>query len=187
MFMTTLSPRHRRGEPPAIQIRPSNEVPKSHVCQGLTRKLGSTNRTLVVERDVSDLIARHIRPNIRDGRPPSDERWEFCALIAEWRGQDPLAIAELYQNAAWCAKAQDREQHIRRRVAAWLEHVLETGTPNRSIVLYLIGEQYRRCGDKSVADTWFDAAVAEADPDPATAQLKELALQQKVAPRDLMS
>jgi len=47
MFMTILSPRHRRGEPPAIQIRPSNEVPKSHVCQWFIRKLGSTNRTLV--------------------------------------------------------------------------------------------------------------------------------------------
>jgi len=37
----------RRGEPPAIQIRPSNEVLKTPVCQGLTGKLGSTNRTLV--------------------------------------------------------------------------------------------------------------------------------------------
>src|SRR5271165_1872942 len=46
VFMTNPSPRHRRGEPPAIQIRPSNEVLKTIVCQTLTRKLGSTNRTL---------------------------------------------------------------------------------------------------------------------------------------------
>src|SRR5208337_1715797 len=42
---------HRRGEPPAIQIRPSNEVLKTPVRQGLTGKLGSTNRTLV-NRDI---------------------------------------------------------------------------------------------------------------------------------------
>src|SRR5208283_723495 len=47
VFMTNPSPRHRRGEPPAIQIRPSNEVLKTPVRQGLTGKLGSTNRTLV--------------------------------------------------------------------------------------------------------------------------------------------
>src|SRR5208337_5502626 len=47
VFMTNPSPRHRRGEPPAVQIRPSNEVLKTIVCQTLTRKLGLTNRTLV--------------------------------------------------------------------------------------------------------------------------------------------
>ena len=47
VFMTNPSPRHRPGEPPAIQIRPSNEVLKTPVCQALTGKLGSTNRTLV--------------------------------------------------------------------------------------------------------------------------------------------
>src|SRR5208282_692927 len=47
VFMTNPSPRHRRGEPPAIQIRPSNEVLKTPVRHGLTGKLGSRNRTLV--------------------------------------------------------------------------------------------------------------------------------------------
>src|SRR5271166_3678746 len=54
VFMTNPSPRHRRGEPPAIQIRPSNEVLKTTVCQWLTGKLGSTNRTLVTVVHESD-------------------------------------------------------------------------------------------------------------------------------------
>src|SRR5208283_2549863 len=56
VFMANPSPRHRRGEPPAIQIRPSNEVLKPPVCQALTGKLGSTNRTLVHLAESGDSV-----------------------------------------------------------------------------------------------------------------------------------
>jgi hypothetical protein len=45
--MTKPSPRDRRGEPPAIQIRPSNERPKTLIRQTLPEEAGSVNRTVV--------------------------------------------------------------------------------------------------------------------------------------------
>src|SRR5271157_1958422 len=45
--MTKPSPQDRRGEPPAIQIRPSNELPETFMRQKLPWKLGSANRTVV--------------------------------------------------------------------------------------------------------------------------------------------
>src|SRR5271166_2270362 len=63
--MTNPSPRHRRGEPPAIQIRPSNEVLKTPVRQGLTGKLGSTNRTLVTPSDKATITEGRILAPVR--------------------------------------------------------------------------------------------------------------------------
>src|SRR5271165_7200295 len=48
VFMTKPPPQDCRGGPPAIQIRPSNEVPEILMRQKLPSKLGSANRTVVV-------------------------------------------------------------------------------------------------------------------------------------------
>src|SRR5208282_4966460 len=54
VFMTKPSPQDCRGGPPAIQIRPSNEVPEILMRQKLPSKLGSANRTVVAGQISSD-------------------------------------------------------------------------------------------------------------------------------------
>jgi len=46
--MTKPSPGQRRGELPAIQIRPSNELAETLIDQIVLRGFGSANRTLVM-------------------------------------------------------------------------------------------------------------------------------------------
>jgi len=83
--MTNPSPRHRRGEPPAIQIRPSNEVLKTPVRQGLTGKLGSTNRTLVDE-----FIKAHWPSGLTaDGQKKIKRYDRIYAKWKETQGDDP--------------------------------------------------------------------------------------------------
>ncbi len=134
-----------------------------------------------VAKSVSEKIRLHIKPRLPDGDLPAETRWEFAALIAEWRGRDPVAVAEMYRHAAWCAKGGEREVHFRRSAAHWLERALDAGVPDRAPVLYLIGELYRRCGETSIANTWFDLAIKEAE------WLKQLAIQQKTNPQEFIS
>src|SRR5271166_777928 len=62
VFMTKPSPQDRRGEPPAIQIRPSNELPETFMRQKLPWKLGSANRTVVsVHIDQSEAFLRCLK------------------------------------------------------------------------------------------------------------------------------
>src|ERR1051325_2556297 len=145
-----------------------------HSCQKCGFTGGDREFEGKVDAGISEKIKESIFPHVRDERLSADTRWEFAAMIAEWREQDASAIADLYHNAAWCAASTERETYFRRRAADWLERSLETGVPNRPIILYLIGEMYRRCGEKSVAETWFDAAIGEAT-GPEDGRLKELA------------
>ena len=158
-----------------------------HSCQTCGFTGSEPEFTGNVSREVAALIAERMLPHLRDETVPTDTRWEFAAMIAEWRKADPETIAQMYHNAAWCAASTEREQYFRRRAADWLEQSLEGKVSDRSVVLYLIGEHYRRCGEKAVADTWFDAAIAEAGNDPKQERLKALALQQKANPQDMIS
>lgn len=139
-----------------------------------------------VDEAVSEKIRLHIKPRLGNGDLSADTSWEFAALIAEWGNQDPLEVAEMYRNAAWCAKSGKRERRFRRSAAHWLERALEAGVPNRPVVLYLIGELYRRCGETGLANTWFDLAIQEAD-GPDEDRLKQLAIQQKTNPQEFIS
>jgi uncharacterized protein len=134
---------------------------------------------------VSEKISRVIRPRLQGDATSPHMSWEFTALIAEWQNQEPTDIADLYRHAAWCAGEEKEQQAYYRRTAArWLERALEGGDPDRPATLYLIGELYRRCGEKTLAERWFDEAIeaaAAADND----EIRKLAIQQKTDPQDI--
>jgi uncharacterized protein (DUF2225 family) len=157
-----------------------------HSCQSCGFTGGQHAFEGDVESEVSAEIARKIKPHVEDGHLATDTRWEFAALIAEWSGKSSPEIAQLYLNAAWTARGQDREYFHRRKAADWFEAGLDAGeiqAKEQSTIVYLIGELYRRVGDQDVALYWFDRAIAEAE-DP---RLRELAEQQKTNPQELIS
>jgi hypothetical protein len=133
---------------------------------------------------VASRIQQEIQPHMRDERISVDARWEFAALIAEWRGQPAEAVGQLYLNAAWCAQEIEREIYCRRRAADWFEQALDGGVDDPVILQYRIGELYRRIGDIPVAHRWFDAAITDADGHPHADSIRALAQQQKTDPRE---
>jgi len=157
-----------------------------HTCQECGFTGGHDEFEGKVNKAVAAKIAEQIKPHIRDEYLSTDTRWEFAAMIAEWRGQEPTSVAEMYRNAAWCSNGSGREFYFRRRAADWLERALEKPHPDRPVIIYLIGELYRRCGEDGAAATWFDKAIGEAEK-MNMADLKQLAIQQKTNPQEMIS
>src|SRR5271154_1683762 len=69
VFMPKPSPQDRRREPPAIQIRPSNEPSESLKHQWIPWKSGSANRTVVwrtIESRQAQLVPEPFRKRYTD-------------------------------------------------------------------------------------------------------------------------
>jgi uncharacterized protein len=161
-----------------------------HSCQNCGFTGGAGEFQGNVASNIAAQIKEFVLPHVRDERLKADARWEFAAQIAEWRQQIPEVVAQFYLNAAWCADEPDKEHYYRRRAADWFEQALDVGVENRPVILYLVGELYRRVGDTEVAIHWFDEAIAEADAeadkDPNAARIKEIAIQQKTNPQEMI-
>lgn len=90
-------------------------------------------------------------------------------LAARCYAADPeatqLALADLYLRASWCARTEhfpDRERECQAEAAARFEQALDAGeveSDQRPVVLYLVGELYRRLGMFEVARQFFDEAL----------------------------
>lgn len=90
-------------------------------------------------------------------------------LAARCRAAAPeatqLALADLYLRASWCARAEhfpERERECQAEAATRFEQALECGeveSKDRPVILYLVGELYRRLGMFEVARQFFDEAL----------------------------
>lgn len=160
-----------------------------HSCQSCGFTGGESEFQGAVDPNVAAQIQDFIYPHIHDEQLSADSRWEFAAKISEWRQQHPEKVAQLYLNAAWCSTDSDKEHYYRRRAADWLEQAIDIGVKNRLTITYLIGELYRRVGEIDISHYWFDVAIAEAknDIDENATRIKELAIQQKTNPQDMIT
>lgn len=157
-----------------------------HSCQNCGFTGSASAFKGVIAPDVAARIKELIYPHVRDEHLKVDIKWEFADLIAEWQKQKPDVVAQLYLNAAWCTYEIDKERYYRRRAVDWFEQAIDAGVKNRLIILYLIGELYRRLGETEVASHWFDVAIAEAEQQPDASRIKELAIQQKTNPQEML-
>lgn len=160
-----------------------------HSCQSCGFTGSPSDFKGKVTSNVTAQIKEHIYPHIKDEHLTADTSWEFAALISEWRQKSPDVIAQQYLNAAWCADNSDKEYYYRRRAADWFEKSLGTGVENPVLIPYLIGELYRRVGELEYSNHWFDTAIAEAEQseDPENARIKDLAIQQKINPQEMIT
>ncbi|MCX7598161.1 MAG: DUF2225 domain-containing protein [Armatimonadetes bacterium] len=110
------------------------------------------------------------------GQEPPDELRGSTKYILAARclAADPdtedLEVADLYLRASWCARMErfpERERECQAEAVARFEQALETGrveSEQRAVILYLVGELYRRLGMFDVARQFFDEAL-HASPD----------------------
>jgi hypothetical protein len=98
---------------------------------------------------------------------PGSEKHEGAAKVAEWRGADALAIAELWIGAARCARGEgdhEAQRYFARRAARWFAEGLErdeVAAADRASMAYGLGELWYHIGDTPNATEWFERVARE--------------------------
>jgi uncharacterized protein (DUF2225 family) len=148
--------------------------------------------------DVSPILKERVwselAPAINNGTRTGSEKYEAAAKVAEWQGAEPRHVADLLLRAAWCCvdEGDTEAERFFRRKAAWkFEEALSAfdGVPRdeRAVINYLVGELWRRVGDTTLAETWFDRVRCEIVDGEAQQWIIEAADQQRDAPREWFS
>ena len=110
-----------------------------------------------------EFVWSSLAPALQREMPSGSLKYEHAAKVAEWQGNDPRYLADLYLRAAWCAvdELDSEAERFYRRKAAWrFAEALATyeGVPRdeRAVLTYLVGELWRRIGDGTQARQWFE-------------------------------
>jgi hypothetical protein len=151
-------------------------------------------RDFAEEVEVSPTLKEHVwtelAPAIEKAPVTGSEKYEAAAKVAEWQGMGPRHVADLLLRAAWCCvdEGDTEAERYSRRHAAWaLEESLApydgVGRHERALLTYLVGELWRRVGDRARAHTWF-ARVPDEVTDDATQQWIPAAARQGSDPRE---
>ncbi len=136
-------------------------------------------------------VFRTLTPALTQQAPSGSLKYEHAARAAEWQGGEPRYLADLYLRAAWCCVDEDdteAERYFRRQAAWRFEEALAQydGVPadERAVLTYLVGELWRRIGDPSRADAWFERVIDEVQEPEAQSWVLAVAEQQQRAPRE---
>lgn len=137
------------------------------------------------------LVQQELAPALKSSLPSGSLKYEHAAKVAEWHGNDPRYLADLYLRAAWCCVDEgdsEAERYFRRKAAWRFADALSgyDGVPpdERAVITYLVGELWRRIGDHTQAEQWFDKVAAEVTEPSAQSWVLEVAEQQKCEPRE---
>lgn len=155
----------------------------------------TTDRYIIAPlRSIKKLISKKISRLFKgDEKIYPEHQYEFAAWIAKWYNDKSIDIANKYLKAAWCAKEYNhlkKETYYRRLAIEHFEEALNKNEIDKSEVAkitYLIGELYRRIGDKRNANIWFDRVTEAAEGDEGDEEkqwLIDLAKQQKENPKE---
>ena len=145
--------------------------------------------------DLGDEIRGHVWSDLATALlrelPSGSLKYDHAAKVAEWQGNDPRYLADLYLRAAWCCVDErdiEAERYFRRKAAARFAEALEqfdgVAIEERAVITYLIGELWRRIGNDDRALEWFDKVPDEVTEPVAQAWVLEVAQQQRESPRE---
>jgi len=149
-----------------------------------------------IDEHLKARIDEEIRPRLKDFKEERIPPWisfEYAARIGRWRGIPIREIGDLYHKAAWCcddAKEKEQENHYRWKAIEAFEKALQKNEIAKYEVgrySYLIGENYRRIGDREKAALWYDRAIEAAGQNPDQERLVVLSTQQKTDPQEFMT
>jgi uncharacterized protein (DUF2225 family) len=146
------------------------------------------------QTDISPLVRERVWSELSpmaNSVATGSEKYEAAAKVAEWQGADRRYIGDLWLRAAWCCVDEgdvEAERYFR-RLAAWsLEQALEfydvVDRDDRAVLVYLVGELWRRIGDLTQANAWFDLVPDEVTDPVAQRWIIEQARRQQTDPRE---
>jgi uncharacterized protein (DUF2225 family) len=163
-----------------------------HMC-GRCGYSGS-ERDFTEDADVSPMLKEHVwnelAPKLVAGAPGS-EKYEAAAKVAEWQSMEARYVADLLLRAAWCCVDEgdtEAERYFRRRAAWMFERALGSydgvALEERAVLTYLVGELWRRVGDRKAANAWFNLVPDEVVDAQTQQWVVDAARQQKESPRE---
>jgi uncharacterized protein (DUF2225 family) len=142
---------------------------------------------------VRERVWSELSPRVH-GVATGSEKYEAAAKVAEWQGADPRYVGDLWLRAAWCCVDEgdvEAERYYRRLAARSLEEALEfydtVSRDDRAVLVYLVGELWRRIGDLTQANAWFDLVAEEVTDPVAQRWVVEAARRQQTDPREWFS
>ena len=128
-------------------------------------------RDFTDQTDISPLVRERVWSELSPhahGAVTGSEKYEAAAKVAQWQSADQRYIGDLWLRAAWCCVDENDIEAERyfRRLAAWsFEQALEfydtVPREDRAVLVYLVGELWRRIGDLTQANAWFDLVPDE--------------------------
>ncbi len=174
-----------------------------HMCQhcGYT----GAERDFTEDADVTPLVREHVwtelAPQLAHGAvavgPPGrpsvagSAKYEAAAKVAEWQNFEPRHVADLLLRAAWCCvdEGDVEAERFFRRKAAWafataLDEFDGVAREERAVLTYLVGELWRRVGDRGQASEWFDRVDGEVVDGSTQQWVLDAARQQRECPRE---
>lgn len=174
-----------------------------HMCQhcGYT----GAERDFTDEADVTPFVREHVwtelAPQFAQAAvavgPPTrlqitgSAKYEAAAKVAEWQELEPRHVADLLLRAAWCCvdEGDIEAERFFRRKAAWafasaLDGFDGVAREERAVLTYLVGELWRRVGDRAQAWTWFDRVAGEVVDGSTQQWVIDAARQQRECPRE---
>jgi uncharacterized protein (DUF2225 family) len=154
----------------------------------------AAERDFTEQTEIGPLVRLHVwnelSPTVSTAMLGS-EKYEAAAKVAEWQGAEPRYIGDLWLRAAWCCVDEgdvEAERYFRRHAVWAFEAALKAydSVPldERAVLVYLIGELWRRIGDLAQANTWFDQVPGEVVDPIAQQWIVEAARRQQLDPRE---
>jgi uncharacterized protein (DUF2225 family) len=140
---------------------------------------------------LKEFVRLEITPFIKGKRLLTETRYEVATKIAEFSKKPPVAIAGLLLRAAWCAHDRepegDAEKDYRRRAIDRFTQALddrEIAEEERLRSMYLIGEEFRRIGERIEAHKWFRMLIVYCTENRIGEHWARLAQEQMEQPRE---
>ena len=139
------------------------------------------------------LVSNNITPEIKSRKIDPNGNYFLVALCAEWRGATPQSLARIYHMGAWCSRMRgetDKERFYLEKAADNFEKALAKNEPsgqNRALFVYLIGDIYRRLGDKAKANEWYSKVEPILKQYGGDSKILEYARRQMTDPVDIFS
>ena len=136
-------------------------------------------------------MAETVTPEVKDRMFEVHGNFYLAALCAEWRGAPPQTLARIYHMGAWCSrvrKDREKENFYMGKAVEFFERALVSGQASmeqRAMFTYLIGDLYRRMGNKEKAKEWYEKVEAEVKASGGEPKIIEFAKRQMTNPADI--
>lgn len=145
--------------------------------------------------DVTPTLKEHVwselAPNVGQATFTGSEKYEAAAKVAVWQDEPLRHIADLWLRAAWCCVDEgdvEAERYFRLKAARAFEEALDSydavDAKERAVLVYLVGELWRRVGDTKRAATWFNNVAGEVTDVEKDQWVIDAARQQRDCPRE---
>jgi len=135
-------------------------------------------------------VTDNITPEVKSRQITTNGHYYLVALCAEWQGAPALGLGRIYHMGAWCHRTRgelDREKFYLGKAGEFFEKGIASGEDpgSRAMYSYVVGDIYRRLGNREKAIEWYNKA-GEAAKEVRDQKIADLVEKQIADPKDIL-